>query len=489
MDKLFGSFRGWLNKSTFFKKKDGGVLIVFVFTLMPILALTAFAYDLSLYTYVRAQLEYAADAAALTAARFDPSLSTTISQDVFYANFQQGYLGVFATPNISASSDKKTFTVTVSSSMPTVMAKMLTIQSLPIHVLSQTQVDFTTLEVAMVLDVTGSMSSNNKIGNLRAAANQFVTTIFGTETVSSYANVSIVPFVATVNVGSDKTSWLSDPITARTTASGGSFPTGEPWKGCVGVRNSPYEETDDPPSVAKWPTYFAASTYVNSSSNNDNDWTVTGAGAVQIKTALSGVTVGPNRSCGPAIQPLTNVSSKLTTLINSLQPVNGGGTFANLGLIWGLRTLSPSWAGLWTGGANPVAYGSANTRKVLVIETDGVSQWFNDSHAPSGGDPSAYGFGSTQATRIGLGRLSGVTTPSKATAAINALVAKNCTTIKNKGIEIYTVTFLVTDPAVQTLYQSCASKPSNYYNITSSPDIVTAFNDIATKIKTIRIVQ
>lgn len=489
MKKFFGHFKGWFRQNTFFGKQEGGVLIIFVFSLIPLLALTAFTYDLSLYAYVRTKIEYAADAAAITAARYDPPLSTTISQDVFYANFEQGFLGVLATPVITSSRDQKLFTVNVDTSMPTVMSKFLNIKALPIHVISQTQLDFTTLEVALVLDVTGSMSSNNKIANLRTAANQFVTTIFGTETVSSYANVSIVPFVATVNVGSDKTSWLSNPTVARTTANGGSFPTGQPWQGCVGVRNSPYEETDDTPSIAKWPTYLAASTYVNASSRNDNDWTVTGSGAVQIRTAISGVNVGPNRSCGPAIQPLTNNSASLRSLINSLQPVNGGGTFANLGLIWGLRTLSPSWAGLWTGGANPVAYGSADTRKVLVIQTDGVSQWYDGSNAPSGGDPAAYGFGSTQATRIGLGRLSGVTNPSGATNAINALVAQNCTTIKNKGVEIYTVTFLVTDTTVQNLYRNCASKPENYYNITSSPNIVAAFDSIATKIRTIRIIK
>ncbi len=480
--RLLGIASFWL------QKEEGAVAIMFALCLPIFLALAAFSYDTGVQSYARTKMEYAADATALAVARYDPSNATTFGANIFKANFAQGFFGINVTPSISISADGTNITVTASSTMPTLMSPFLPTKKLTVKAKSVVQTSLTSLEVVMVLDVTGSMADSNKIGNLRTAANQFLSILFGQDTVSPTTRVSIVPFVASVNVGSAYTTWLTDPTTALLTSQGGQFPKGQPWKGCVGARASPYEETESPPSTAKWPTYFTPTTYVNASSKNDNDWTVDASGNVVIKTT-SVPTVGPNRSCGPAIQPLTNKLSPLTALVNSLQPINGGGTFNNLGLAWGWRTISPLWKGLWNGGIDPLDYGTSNNRKVLVLETDGDNQWFNDALPPATGDPTAYGFGNTYATRLGLGKLGGATTISAAKTKIDSLVATMCQNIKNKGIEIYTVTFLVSSASTQSLYQNCASKTTNYYNITSSPNIVTAFNDIANKIKTIRIIQ
>lgn len=474
--------------SFFWQKDDGAVAIMFALCLPVFLALAAFSYNTGVQSYARTKMEYAADATALAVARYDPTNATSLGSNVFNANFSQGFFGINVTPNINISADGTRITVTASSTMPTLMSPFLTTKELTVKAKSVVQTSLTSLEVVLVLDVTGSMADNNKIGNLRTAANQFLSILFGQDTVSSTTRVSIVPFVASVNVGPAYTSWLTDPTTALLTSQGGQFPRGQPWRGCVGARASPYEETESPPSTAKWPTYYTPTTYVNASSRNDNDWTVDGSGNVVIKTT-SVPTVGPNRSCGPAILPLTNRLAPLKALVDSLQPINGGGTFNNLGLAWGWRTISPLWKGLWNGGIDPLDYGTSNNRKVLVLETDGDNQWFDDSLPPATGDPTAYGYGNTYATRLGLGKLGGATTISAAKTKIDSLVATMCQNIKNKGIEIYTVTFLVSNATTRTLYQNCASKPSNYYNITSSPNIVTAFNDIANKIKTIRIIE
>ena len=58
------------------------------------------------------------------------------------------------------------------------------------------------VEISLVLDVSGSMASNGKIGNLRTAGGQFIDAIFA-NTEQDKVSISIVPYNGQVNVGPD----------------------------------------------------------------------------------------------------------------------------------------------------------------------------------------------------------------------------------------------------------------------------------------------
>ncbi|MEM1038812.1 MAG: TadE/TadG family type IV pilus assembly protein [Pseudomonadota bacterium] len=145
------------------------------------------------------------------------------------------------------------------------------------------------VEIALVLDNSGSMGSNNKIGTLKEAARNMVNTLHDSMASSlkpKPVQFSLVPFAATVNVGSNNknASWMDrlgkssihhenlkweDDPNARAVSGGFKDKSGRwltrqtlydnlriSWSGCVEMRPHPYSTTDDTPKTSKPDTLF-----------------------------------------------------------------------------------------------------------------------------------------------------------------------------------------------------------------------------------------
>jgi len=308
-----------------------------------------------------------------------------------------------------------------------------------------------------------------------------VNILFGTQQTNANLWVSVVPYSAEVNLGADRTDWLS---TDSPTASQYSPST---WRGCVEARPSPYDEDDAPPSVARFKAFLYPSTKDTYANGGDNPWpTITDTG-----TYTNGNNrTGPNLGCGFPVLSLTNVKKTLVDKIATFRPVNRGGTMANLGLQAGWFTLSPRWRGLWgepTPNGLPLDYKRPDMSKAVVLVTDGNNEWFNykgvdpvtgketsTDNAPPEGDYTGYG-------RIGEGRL-GTTSFSQATTMLNQRMSNLCQKMKDAGITMYTITIGQTNAATQTLYRNCASQP-NYYWDTPTPDkLAQIFNEIGSQL-------
>ncbi|OJX14162.1 MAG: hypothetical protein BGO77_04240 [Caedibacter sp. 37-49] len=457
------------------KQEEGAVYVLFAVLLVPFIIFAAIAIEVSRVSYINTQLAYAADAAALAAARYNINDAQANGQKIFYANFKNGTQDVFVTPQIVVSSDQKYVSVSVSGLMPTILGRFASILSLHVKAFSQVQRSFEGLELALVLDVTGSMASNNKISGLISAARNLIDVIYGPNNTKENMAVSIVPYVATVNIGPEHTSWLSDPTTLT------KFPKNVPWEGCVKAidTGSVMDKDDAPSSTRKWPVYFVESTLGKYGSNKgDNDWEEKPAGSVNVVTPIPNVKIGPNRSCGPSIMPLTNNRDALKAKISTFKPTYGGGTFGNLGLVWGWNTISPKWNGKW-GSINPQAYDKVT--KYLLIMTDGENQWFDESGYQPTGDPTAYG-------RL-QDNLLGTTTISQTRGKIDSRLLDLCTKIKATGIQIFTVTFQVSDSQAKNIYKQCASKPEWAFQAESSQQLYTFFTQIGEAVKKIIIVK
>jgi hypothetical protein len=350
------------------------------------------------------------------------------------------------------------------------------------------------LEVALVLDTTSSMLDNNKLTALKTAANNFMDIIFGSANTRPNTGVAIVPYIMSVNVGSNKTAWLSDLSTVTNLLN---FPLGQPWKGCVknrytvsGTTVTSTDINDNPPSVQKFEAYFAESTwpYHPNSQSWDNDWTITGINVV-VRNTYSIANVGPNCNCGDPVLPLINNKTTLKNKITNLN-VQMGGTDGSR-IVWGWRVLSPRWDGLWTGGLPIKSYTASNNIKAIVMMTDGVNEV--PTRPYTGTSITGYETRANPAI-IGTNRLStkrfyNATTQTTAVAAINTAFIQACNAIKAQGIQIYTVLFQVNDPTIQNLYKQCATTPSQYYAPSSSQEIFDAFSKIANDLNRIRITQ
>ena len=84
-------------------------------------------------------------------------------------------------------------------------------------------------------------------------------------------------------------------------------------------------------------------------------------------------------------------------------------------------------------------------------------------------------------------------TGGQAQTEINSRMSTLCTTIKNRGILIYTVVLDTsggtTNEATRTLYQGCASAADTYFFVSAADQLRPAFQTIATQLANLRLSQ
>ena len=461
------------------RDRRGNTALMFAVAAVPLLGMVGLAVDYGRAFLVQTRLQTAIDAGALAAGKMLTSTATA-QQDVakyVAANLPPDFMGAaIQTPVVTLDQTNQRVAVSLTATVPTTFLKVLRVNQLQVNVANEVQRANAGMELALVLDVTGSMASNNRIVETRTAATDLVNILFGPgSTPPKNLWISIAPYAAEVNIGNQRTGWLAPgSYTANKWASQG-------WRGCVLARTAPQDQTETPPATQPFKPFWYPNNQYNGN-NNDNPWTnnnITDDGTYRQTNDMA----GPNLGCPPAIMPLTNDRQALLSKIASLKPVNRGGTMANQGLQAGWFTLSPQWRGLWGGSTPsnlPLNYGTQDMNKAVVLLTDGNNEWY--SYKPQG-DYTSY-------QRIGDGLL-GTTNLNQATTAINNRMLALCTNMKAAGITLFTITVGgSTSDATRKLYQQCASPgPNHYFDSPDSTDLQTIFRQIAGQLSNLRIVR
>ena len=479
---------------TFNKNDEGAVIILFAVLLMPLIMLTGMAIDITRANYVNTSLAYACDAAALAAGKYDTASVQTNGLKFFNANFLQNKGDISVTPTISIDSNNTYIICTAIGTMGSSFSGLGNILGLSTSANTIVQRVTAPSEIAVVLNSKGTTSGSAAPG-MSGVLNQFVNNLSTNKSGANKLALSIVPFSATINIGTNNASWLTTPANATDTAL---FPKTDPWEGCV---RTPYTGLtmgkDDPPSVTKWPIYHSDTTYnlFGVGLKGDNDYTQTAA-KVTIKTNISGVNVGPNRSCGTPILPLQSAGTNLTNYINGIKATKGGGSLGDLGLLWGWNTLSPRWSGVWNSNGNtgldPQPYGT--TIKSIVLFSDGTNSWDDlAGFAPTTGDPNSYNADINRSTTGKLGATSpgftGTCTNVNAETCINARIADLCTKIKANEIQIFTVDYGTSNAATTATYTNCATKPAWAFFPGDKKALEDAFTTITDTLLSIQVVK
>jgi Flp pilus assembly protein TadG len=507
------------------ENRRGAIAVFLAIGAVPLVGFVGLATDVARGYMVKAKMHQALDAAGLAGARaiLEPDRDQEIQQ-FFNANFPQNYLNAStAGPTIVADETEGRLTLTISATVPTSFMRVLGFQEMTVNARTVVQRAVRGMEMAMVMDNTGSMRSSSKIETMRDAAHLLISTLYGNRETVDDLWVSLVPYVATVNIGAARTGWLQNfdpndyrpaPWAAGTTYGNGQFvefndvpykskqnsnfnhqPDSSSfwwkeldpisWKGCVLAREGGEDMTDTVPSSAPftaqfWPTTKGA--YGWSTGDNDWDWE-----NIDETNGAENDGLGPNLGCGPAITPLVAEQSVIHDAIDEMQPWHRGGTMANLGLAWGWRTLSPDWRGLW-GGSTPAAlplnYDEPLMDKVVVLLTDGNNEWYDwPTGLPNNPDAdySAY-------KRPSHGVL-GTTSRSVGTTIVNNRMATVCNAMKAQGIIIYAITFQLNNTTTQALYRDCATSPAHYFNSPSNADLEDAFEEIGNELTNLRLAE
>lgn len=487
----------------------GNYAVMFALSLLPVTASLGAAVDLSRALLVRARLAQALDAAGLAvggSTGLTESQAVTLANSYFSANYPTHEVGVPGTLSVTVTDH--VVTLEAEAKIDTSVLAAVGIDTITVSTGSEITRESKGLEVVMVLDNTGSMNSNDKIGALRTAATDLINIIFGSETHPEKLKAALVPFVTTVNVNGQgfDMSWMDTTGTAPYHGSNFDLKSdgsrhnhfdlfdginNAAWKGCVEARIAPYDTDDTPPNPAipatRWVPYFwpdEPNNYSGYSNNYLKDRVKGSAESRQSSTKkyqnrsgsideTPSSTSGPNKSCPQPIVPLTNDRDLLRQEVNKMRAWYNSGTNIPLGLAWGWRVLSPEPPYV-----EGTAYTDEEVTKAMILLTDGRNQVVTQS----GHNVSDYtGYGYLSERRLG--------TSSRSTAEqrLDEKITLMCDRIKALGVRIYTITFQLNSSNLTEIFRNCATTPDLYFNSPTNQELQTTFQTIAQDLSNLRI--
>ena len=163
--------------------------------------------------------------------------------------------------------------------------------------------------------------------------------------------------------------------------------------------------------------------------------------------------------CPTPLKPLGSDWTSMKAQIDAM--VAGGNTNQAIGLHWGWMTLTTTSP---FGPGSPLnapadTDASANYNRAVILLSDGLntqSRW---------------------------------STSANAAADIDTRQQILCTNMKSAGITIYTIQVNTTNDPKSAILASCASSQDDFFYVTSSNQILDAFNAIGARLKSLRITQ
>ncbi|MBD3848746.1 VWA domain-containing protein [Bosea sp. SSUT16] len=426
----FGSLRDMIGR--FRKDQSGNILMLFGLALVPLMGVVGVAVDYSRASNARQSLNAAIDSAALMAARdaqklTDAQLTARVNAWL-KDNLPADVKSEFTDAQVSIDRTARTVKIVANAQVPTTIARVLGTDNLAVSSSSQSTWGLNTIELALVLDNTGSMSANGKMAALKQASLDLIQIMKDATQETDQIRISIVPFSTRVVLDTSlKTApWLRWDQTQTTCSSYWPYTcttttiTKAAWQGCVTDRDKSYDVTDGDGSP-------------NNSMMYPADFCDTYSPSTQAK-----------------ILPLTSDWSALTARVNTMQPT--GATNITIGAIWGMATLSPSDP--FTE-AKPAS--TPRLKKYMILLTDGdntKNRWDGNGSASS--------------------------------SAVDARTTLACNNIKATGVTVYTIRVM---DGNATLLRNCASDPAMYYEVTAASQLSPIFKSIAGEISQVRLTQ
>lgn len=183
--------------------QQGAVAIIFGLAVIPVIGLTGASLDYSRASNVQSQLQGALDASVLSAAH-QRGMSDGEVEAFMRAQIEahmSGALGAGSLVlNISRDNEEELLAANATMQIDTTLLGVMGINYITVGADSAVSADYRALEVALVLDNTGSMRSSGRIASLREAALNFVEVVTE-DGESDNVLISLVPYTAQVNIG------------------------------------------------------------------------------------------------------------------------------------------------------------------------------------------------------------------------------------------------------------------------------------------------
>lgn len=190
-----------------FRRDDSGAFaIIFAVVLIAVVALAGAAVDFTSVQQGRTRAQTALDAAALALQPkiYDASVTNEqirkLAEDLLIQQIADGSITAKVS---SAVKDKDNGTLNLQAviTVPTPFVSLVGVKTLTAQLVSETKRGSSDIEVALALDVTGSMAGQ-RITDLKAAAKDLISIVVKDAQTPSYSKLAIVPYSNSVNVGS-----------------------------------------------------------------------------------------------------------------------------------------------------------------------------------------------------------------------------------------------------------------------------------------------
>ncbi len=337
------------------------------------------------------------------------------------------------------------------------------------------------IEVALVLDSTGSMSGS-KMTALKSAARLLVDELMPDPTNPDVA-IALVPFNRYVNIGMSNRNEPGLDIEADYTwrPSGqrcrNTYPNDTRRCDRRRVTRTCYND-GVPYSCQRWEYYNCTGSrgapvrvcqphYVR-----NFRW----YGCMGSRHLVPYDTVDENYASDPVpgiirhwntcrVTPMTELTHRRAGLRSDIQRMRArDNTYIPTGLMWGWRLLSPQRP------FEAEPYDDAN-KKIIVLMTDGAN-----TVSPS----LAWTFHDGSNHRVHR---------RSNTNEANAKTTELCNNIADEDIVIYTIAFDVSDPTIRTILSDCAANGGQYFDASNAAQLQQAFADIADALQALRITR
>ncbi len=449
--------------------KTASMAVMFGIMAPILIGVAGMSLDYSQAYLVKQRLAQALDSAALAAVASEQGEAAIRQKvlDFFEANYPVSELGVTFDPIVSVAGDE--VTVTGYAQYHTLFLRVIGIDVLDVSAETTVVREVQGIEVVLVMDNTGSMSTNNNIQALRNAASNFVYIMYGIDVDAGAAasvdsldsmatrdksliKVGMVPYSTSVNVGPYGLGkdlygdyygepFVNNPDNLSYTTNANS----NNWFGCVLADDYPGDTIDQ---EGPWDMYryckdddgnTICDGYWNYGTYYPNRW--------------------PNYICPRT--PITPLSSSPTAQKKAINKMNASGhTYGNFGMVWGYRVLSPEFPF-----EESVPWENEYWRKAVVMMTDGE----NTMH------PHYSAYGPTASHNLNKNHL-------------NSRFAEVCDNLKEKGVIVYTVTFYSgVNQATKDYYKECATSESHYYDAPDQEDLIDVFETISRELSNLHI--
>jgi Flp pilus assembly protein TadG len=419
----------------FLKDRRASVAPMLALSAIPILGAVSAAVDYSRANLARTAMQSALDATALILSKDAQTMPQgeldSKATAIFLANFNQAGVVDPKVKPVLSSPAQGSFLLSLegSAKVNATFTRIFGHNEIDLKATSEVLWGIKKLNLAMALDVTGSMASSGKMTALKEAAHNLINTLKQAESTPGDVKISIVPFAVDVNVGPDNVdkSWID----------------WSEWETKNGTCSVSWAKSQS--SCTSWSGTWTPSAHdvwngcvMDRDQNNDVLNTATGT------TAATKYRAHQASACPAAMLPLSNDWTALHDKVDALNPTGNTNVTIGLQLAWQTLTAAEPFNA-------PAA--AADLDKVIILLTDGQN---------------------TQNRWTSSG------------TSIDARTEKACENIKADNVKVYTVRVIAGNIS---LLKNCATKPDMYYDVQEADQLSNVFSSIAQNLANLRIAK